>query len=88
MMGTLTLHELMLSLKKNEGQNILLEERYSELFRKRSIDIYLKHFMPLLSFYTHWKHQKTSGFLIFSGGIERYQWHEMGLNIYKKFYKS
>ena len=24
------------------------------------------------------KHQKTSGFLIFSGGIERKQWHEIG----------
>ena len=26
----------------------------------------------------HLKHQKTSGFLIFSVGIERDQWHEMG----------
>ena len=25
-----------------------------------------------------WKHQKTRGFLIFLGGIERYQWHEVG----------
>ena len=29
------------------------------------------HFMPLISFYTPWKHQKTSGFLMFSGDIER-----------------
>ena len=28
--------------------------------------------------YTPWKYQKTSGFLMFSGGIERNQWHEMG----------
>ena len=27
--------------------------------------------MSLVSFYTAWKYQKTSGFLIFSGGIER-----------------
>ena len=29
------------------------------------------HFIPLVSFYTLWKHQKTSGFLMFSGGIGR-----------------
>ena len=28
-------------------------------------------------FYTPGKHQKTNGFLIFSGGLEREQWHEM-----------
>ena len=36
------------------------------------------HFMPLISFYTPWKHQKTSDLLMFLGGIERCQWHEMG----------
>ena len=25
-----------------------------------------------------WKHQKTRGFAMFSGGIEKDQWHEMG----------
>ena len=39
---------------------------------------FLTHFMPLISFYTPWKHQKTSDFLMFSGGIERDQWDEMG----------
>ena len=29
------------------------------------------------SFYTPWKHEKTSGFMIFSGSIERNQWYEM-----------
>ena len=38
----------------------------------------LTHFMPLISFYTPWKHQKTYGCLMFSGDIERDQWHEMG----------
>ena len=37
----------------------------------------LTHFMPLISFHTPWKHQKTRGFLMFSGGIKRDQWHEM-----------
>ena len=27
----------------------------------------LIHFMPLVSFYTPWKHQKTRGFLMFTG---------------------
>ena len=31
----------------------------------------LTHFMPLISFYTPWKHQKNKGFQMFSGGIER-----------------
>ena len=34
-------------------------------------DISLTHFMRLVSFYTPWKHQKTKGFLMFSGGLER-----------------
>ena len=38
----------------------------------------LTHFMPLVSFDTPWKHQKTEGFLMFSGAIEWDQWHEMG----------
>ena len=29
------------------------------------------HFAPLVSFYTPWKHQKTRGFLIFSGGYRK-----------------
>ena len=38
----------------------------------------LTHFMPLISFDTPWKHQKTSGLQTFSGGIKTDQWHEMG----------
>ena len=41
---------------------------------------YLIHFMQLVSFYSPWKHQKTRGFLMFSEGIERDLWHEMGLS--------
>ena len=39
---------------------------------------FLTNFMLLLFFYTPWKHKKPRGFLMFSGGIERDQWHEMG----------
>ena len=34
--------------------------------------------MPLISFYNPWKHKKTRAFLMFSRGIEGYQWHEVG----------
>ena len=39
---------------------------------------FFTYFMPLVSFDTPWKHQKTNAFLMFSGGVERDQWHEMG----------
>ena len=44
----------------------------------------VKHFSipchaPLLPFYNPWKHQKTTCFLLTSGGIERNYWLEMGL---------
>ena len=40
--------------------------------------IVLNPFHATIFFSTPGKHQKTSGFLIFSRGIERDQWHEMG----------
>ena len=33
----------------------------------------LIQFIPPVSFYNPWKHKKTSGFLMFPGGIERHQ---------------
>ena len=39
---------------------------------------YIKPFHALLSFYTPRKDQKTSGFLMFSGVIERDLRHKMG----------
>ena len=42
----------------------------------------LTYFMPFVSFDSPCKHQKTSGFLMFSGGIERGQWHEMGYRVF------
>ena len=38
----------------------------------------LAHFWRMLLFYTPWKHQKTFGFLVFSGSIKREHWPEMG----------
>ena len=40
--------------------------------------ILVNPFYATISFYTPWKHQKTKGFLMFFGGIERDEWHEMG----------
>ena len=38
----------------------------------------LTNFMRLVSFYILWQHQKTRGFVMVSGGIERDKWHEVG----------
>ena len=38
----------------------------------------LTHFQTMFHFYTPWKHQKTSGFLTFSGSIEVEHWLKMG----------
>ena len=35
---------------------------------------FLIHFQTMLHFYTPWKHQKISSFLMFSGGIEKEHW--------------
>ena len=55
--------------KENTGT-----ERQSKIiiiYRRSSLlHFFLTHFMPLVSFDTPWKHQKTSGFPMFSGGIE------------------
>ena len=39
---------------------------------------WLTHVTFLVPFYTPWKHQKTKHFQ-FSGRIEKYHWHEMGV---------
>ena len=46
-------------------------------FQKNNFKFLLIHFMPSVSFYTLRKHQKTSGFLMFSGSTEKDQRHEM-----------
>ena len=37
--------------------------------------------LSLVSFYTSWKHKDIRGFLMFSGGTEKNQWHKM---VYKR----
>ena len=37
------------------------------------LEILFNHFMPLVSFYIPLKHQRNTGFLMFSGGIEKDQ---------------
>ena len=54
---------------------IKMEPYHSGVLRQNLHTV--NHFMPLASFYTPWKHQKISGFLMVSGGIERDQWHEI-----------
>ena len=44
---------------------------------KSEKDLCLTHFWPMFLFYTPWKHQKTKGFLVFSGGIKWEHWLEM-----------
>ena len=39
---------------------------------------FLTHFQPMFHFYTPRKHQKTSGFLMFSRAIEVEHWLKMG----------
>ena len=51
--------------------------------------IALTHFMPMIYFYTPWKHQKTIGFLMFSGGIERQvTWTEFTWEIELLYFKT
>ena len=53
--------------------------RFFVIFWKRPVAWNgLTHLMRVISFDTPWKPQKTRGFLMFSGGIKRDQWHEMG----------
>ena len=64
----------------NTGQNKISQRRtYPNLFLTY-IEMPQKwqtHFMSLVFFYTPWKYQTISGFLMFSSGIERDQWYEM-----------
>ena len=56
--------------------------QYRNRILKHLMCFYLKkrfaHFRSMFPFYTPWKRYKTSGFLMFSAGIERKHWPEMG----------
>ena len=81
---TLTFHSVITKLILSENYcriilNIFLEftSINTKVFREL-LPTLLTHFMPLTSFDTPWKHQKTRGVLMFSEGIKSDQWHEMG----------
>ena len=54
-----------------ENKVIVQFERFVTIFIKFDRDkiLSLAHIWPMFPFYTHWKHQKNFGFLVFSGGI-------------------
>ena len=52
----------------NEGKSVVAERFISTL----------THYSPVLLSYTHWKHKKTLGFLMFSGRIEKQHRAVMG----------
>ena len=60
-------------------QHEYFPDDFSKYFRTVYFEkTYLTHFLLLVSFDTPWKYQKTKVFLMFSVGIERDQWHEVG----------
>ena len=63
--------------KSSENKLRVVQSHFSITISKLA-SYCLTHFIPLVSFYTLWTHQKARGFLIISRGIERDQWHEMG----------
>ena len=58
----------------NEG---LASTHSNDYHQKLSFYYNLTHLMPMISFYTHWKHPKNSGLLCFKG-IEKDQRHYRG----------
>ena len=53
------------------GNFVLTEARFLQHW-------HLTRFRRMFPFYIPWKHQKTKGFLLFSGGIKWKHWLEMG----------
>ena len=52
-----------------EESNIYLQLFIWEVYLR-----FVTHFSPMFHFYNFWKHQKTVGFLTFSGGIKMKHW--------------
>ena len=52
--------------------SLAISVEYHEASKRRGT-----HLMSFVFFCTSWNHQKSSSFLMFSGGIETDQWHEM-----------
>ena len=61
------------------GQHALYSIAFHCFTQESFITIFiLIHFFPMLPFYIPCKYQKIKGFLMFSGGIKRLHWEEMG----------
>ena len=61
---------LRLSNRWSTYYNIYIKQTDNKKTEGESVFLTQTHLMPLGSFFTPWKHQKTSGFLMFLGGIE------------------
>ena len=70
--------EDLLRMVKLVKKKVKFEQKMYHKFKNLMSKEILTHFMPLISFDNPWKHQKTSDFLIFSRGIKRDKWHEIG----------
>ena len=69
----LSFHFPKMDFTKNHCFLLWLVFYFSSLEEKQGLYLFF------FSFWSPWKHQKTKSFLIFSGGIERKYWEEMGL---------
>ena len=66
-----------LNIRSKFSDDILLHVKQCNLLYSIQKYSLLTHVISLVSFCTPGKHQKTIGFLMFPGGIERDQWHEI-----------
>ena len=63
----------------SQYKNVSLSGLNSYIFKFPNsliVTLHLTHSWPMFPFYTPWKHPKTFGFLLFSGGIKWEHWPE------------
>ena len=60
-------HQIWWYANKKDSSKKFKKTSFSFPEKKLNHRYFFTHFMPLVSFYTPWKHQKTFGFLMFSG---------------------
>ena len=67
-------------------QELICHCKEGPMIRTEDYSVSLTDFKPMFHFFTSWKHQKTRGFLTFSGGIQMERWLNIWVswwNIYK-----
>ena len=69
------IHFVNLSIHKNSQGKLTFPENP---FKETEFLLYLSPFDTKILFLYPWKRSNTRGFLMFSPGIERKQWHQMG----------